>query len=275
MSAAIVYTTVAYLAARLEKRRWARWLTYTAAFDAHRRMISSAASTSACTTRQTSSQEVDRTGVGGVLHGDAGGDPEVRELVVTRQFFEDEKPAPASGSVAFVALLTSDKTPRPVSTKIWVSSSTRRERGGRSRGDGRCAMRDIVDRRPHHTRRISPTSIREIATDGATSPARHCTRIARTAPLNAIGEAFDGFGFQTGPTGHVRVNGRCELDTVLGTTCATRRGTQHYILTRRITWLQENHGPPTNTERPRPSAWRSAMRRRKKGTLKSGRSGRR
>jgi undecaprenyl-diphosphatase len=32
MSAAIVYTTVAYLAARLHKRRWARWLLMTAAF---------------------------------------------------------------------------------------------------------------------------------------------------------------------------------------------------------------------------------------------------
>lgn len=32
MSAAIVYTTVAYLAARLIKRRWARWLVMTAAF---------------------------------------------------------------------------------------------------------------------------------------------------------------------------------------------------------------------------------------------------
>jgi undecaprenyl-diphosphatase len=32
MSAAIVYTTVAYLAARLLKRRWARWLVMTAAF---------------------------------------------------------------------------------------------------------------------------------------------------------------------------------------------------------------------------------------------------
>jgi undecaprenyl-diphosphatase len=32
MSAAIVYTTVAYLAARLHKRRWARWLVMTAAF---------------------------------------------------------------------------------------------------------------------------------------------------------------------------------------------------------------------------------------------------
>ena len=31
MSAAIVYTTVAYLAARLHKRRWARWLVMTAA----------------------------------------------------------------------------------------------------------------------------------------------------------------------------------------------------------------------------------------------------
>jgi undecaprenyl-diphosphatase len=32
MSAAIVYSTVAYLAARLHKRRWARWLVMTAAF---------------------------------------------------------------------------------------------------------------------------------------------------------------------------------------------------------------------------------------------------
>ena len=32
MSAAIVYATVAYLAARLHKRRWARWLVMTAAF---------------------------------------------------------------------------------------------------------------------------------------------------------------------------------------------------------------------------------------------------
>jgi undecaprenyl-diphosphatase len=32
MNAAIVYTTVAYLAARLHKRRWARWLVMTAAF---------------------------------------------------------------------------------------------------------------------------------------------------------------------------------------------------------------------------------------------------
>jgi len=32
MSAAIVYTTVAYLAARLHKRKWARWLVMTAAF---------------------------------------------------------------------------------------------------------------------------------------------------------------------------------------------------------------------------------------------------
>ncbi len=32
MSAAIVYTTVAYLAARLHKKRWARWLVMTAAF---------------------------------------------------------------------------------------------------------------------------------------------------------------------------------------------------------------------------------------------------
>lgn len=32
MSAAIVYTTVAYLAARLHKRRWARWLVMSAAF---------------------------------------------------------------------------------------------------------------------------------------------------------------------------------------------------------------------------------------------------
>jgi undecaprenyl-diphosphatase len=32
MSAAIVYSTVAYLAARLQKRRWARWLTMLAAF---------------------------------------------------------------------------------------------------------------------------------------------------------------------------------------------------------------------------------------------------
>jgi undecaprenyl-diphosphatase len=31
MSAAIVYSTVAYLAARLHKRRWARWLVMTAA----------------------------------------------------------------------------------------------------------------------------------------------------------------------------------------------------------------------------------------------------
>jgi len=32
MSAAIVYTTVAYLAARLHKRKWARWMVMTAAF---------------------------------------------------------------------------------------------------------------------------------------------------------------------------------------------------------------------------------------------------
>jgi undecaprenyl-diphosphatase len=32
MSAAIVYSTVAYLAARLHKRRWARWLVMSAAF---------------------------------------------------------------------------------------------------------------------------------------------------------------------------------------------------------------------------------------------------
>src|SRR3954468_10842147 len=32
MSAAIVYSTVAYLAARLHRRRWARWLVMTAAF---------------------------------------------------------------------------------------------------------------------------------------------------------------------------------------------------------------------------------------------------
>jgi undecaprenyl-diphosphatase len=32
MSAAVVYSTVAYLAARLHKRRWARWLVMTAAF---------------------------------------------------------------------------------------------------------------------------------------------------------------------------------------------------------------------------------------------------
>ena len=31
MSAAVVYSTVAYLAARLHKRRWARWLVMTAA----------------------------------------------------------------------------------------------------------------------------------------------------------------------------------------------------------------------------------------------------
>ena len=36
MSAAIVYSTVAYLAARLHRRRWARWLVMTAALMAHR-----------------------------------------------------------------------------------------------------------------------------------------------------------------------------------------------------------------------------------------------
>jgi undecaprenyl-diphosphatase len=33
MSAAIVYSTVAYLAARLHKRKWARWLVMTAALS--------------------------------------------------------------------------------------------------------------------------------------------------------------------------------------------------------------------------------------------------
>jgi Family of unknown function (DUF6496) len=111
-------------------------------------------------------------------------------------------------------------------------------------------------------------SIREIAADGATSPARHRTRIARIT-----GDCTPSVRrLMASASKPVRLLMLC----FFGTTCATptRISYTHINTERPDMAARKSSGSRRKYGKAASKRVESAMRRRKKGTLKSGRSGR-
>lgn len=145
--------------------------------------------------------------------------------------------------------------------------------------DGGRAMRDIVDRRADDGRAFHCKQLRNCGRRGELSREALHKNCPKRRRLQAVRETSDGFRFHTGTTAHIveiEMDGDSSIDALI-LWHNTRQSVREYI-------RQHQNGVVLMPTRKRSGRRKygkaaskhvgSAMRRRKRGTLKSGRSGR-